>query len=199
MGLVAALLFAQLLALLVHELGHAAAAARRCRGTVLVLLGRGPAVTSFAAGRLSVVLCAVPLATGTVPPGDPSGEVVAFIAVAGPAASLAFALVASLAGAVLGGSTLLSAVGATSLGTFLATALPIRWPFTLGGRADSDGRIAILAATGRADELEAPRRRAAAPPVVAPPTRRMIVLERPSLEPWDTSGSVAPPPGAQHL
>lgn len=199
MGLVAALVFAQLLSLLVHELGHAAAAARRCRGTVLVLLGRGPAVTSFAAGRLSVVLCAVPLATGTVPPGNPPDEVVAFIAVAGPAASLTFALVASLAGAVLGGSTLLSALGATSLGMFLATALPIRWPFTLGGRPDSDGRVAILAATGRADELEPPRRRAAAPPAVTPATGHVTALAQPSLEPWDTSGSVAPPSAAQHL
>lgn len=190
MGLVAALVFAQLLSLLVHELGHAAGAARRCRGIVLVHLGRGPAVRSFTARRFSVVLCAVPVATATVPPGNPSDEVVAFIAAAGPAASLTFALVASLAGALLGGSTLLSAIGATSLGTFLVTALPVRWPFTLGGHPDSDGRIAILASSGRAGELVA-RRRRTAPRASAP--ARTVTLTQPSFEPWDTSASVPPP------
>ena len=142
------------LAVLLHELAHAAMALALTRGRVLVVVGYGRGV-SLTLGRLSLRLS--PLAAGgcCVHRDTHARADHAIIAAAGPVSSLLFAVLGWRLGEALSAdhiflAGLASALGAASAFITLLTALPVRYPAALAvnDERDSDG-LAVLRALKR--------------------------------------------------
>jgi hypothetical protein len=114
---------------LLHELGHVAAAMALSDGEVELELRAG----GLFGGTVSFEPTRIRRARGE-----------AWIAAAGPAVTLAIAVVLWLAWLGSGADSLVTLLGAgafTATLQFLTTALPLRYGAGLGGPADSDGRV----------------------------------------------------------
>jgi hypothetical protein len=143
---------------LVHEMAHAAVALRLTDGPVIVGGSRDTRLAVAGPGRLRVELGAS-LLTGGRCVFDPAGLRVprgeAWIAAAGPIASLGCCLVLGYAAIAAGlgvrDTTLVAILGpgACAAGImFVVTALPIRYGAGLDPRGDSDGRVIWRVLTG---------------------------------------------------
>jgi hypothetical protein len=147
-----------------HELGHAAAALRLTRDSVVVQ-GCVGTVGAVGLGRLQVAI-GLPSFSGVCFHADAPGRFGnAAIAAAGPLVSLVTGVVAAWAWVSGSGGTPLAAFAVASLFTAVANLIPCELG-SAGAFApqETDGRV-ILRALG----LVTPRRRAAPPPVIRAP------------------------------
>jgi hypothetical protein len=143
------LLIALPLAVLGHELAHAAMALATTRGKVLVIVGYGPGV-SLNFGRLAVRVSPLAASGCCVHRATRDSSDRGLIAAAGPVASVVLAVVGWRTGQAIGDAHvflggLCSALGATSTAIAVLTALPVRYPASLaiGDSRDSDGMTVV--------------------------------------------------------
>jgi len=173
-----ALISAEFVALVVHELGHACAALRRTDAPVLVLIGTPLTVLRF--GRLSVGLGMgfTGAACGFAAPESPRAQ--AAIAAAGPAASMLVAIAAATAFATIAGASFEPPLGPFCVALAVAGLLgairngvPRANARGLYGAGGNDGhQVAVI--LGWRAPAAAPPPGVTRPASVAPPSARAL-------------------------